>query len=269
MCGGMLPAYLVVIIHREEFEMASEQTQRRATIRIASFITGIALAAAVAAQPQTPRGPAGFHTFDQDGDGVITEQEFTTVREERRSQRAQTGAPMWGAAGAPAFADFDSDGDGRVTPQEFSDVQRQRMQSRPGMGYGGGPGMGQGMGPGMGPGMTGPGMMGPGTGPGASPGMMGPGMMGPGMMGPGMGRGMQMPEFTDFDIDGDGRLTAQEFYQSRAQRMADRAGQGYPLRNAPNAPSFESIDQNGDGSVGPEEFRDAVSAHHQGWPSRQ
>jgi len=39
--------------------------------------------------------------------------------------------------------------------------------------------------------------------------------------------------------------------------MRQRAAQGYRMRNAANAPTFESIDTDADGKITPEEF----SAH--------
>jgi hypothetical protein len=47
--------------------------------------------------------------------------------------------------------------------------------------------------------------------------------------------------------------------------MRRRAEQGYPMRNAPNAPTFEAIDRDGDGQVGPDEFRSALDSHHRRW----
>ncbi|NEX20166.1 hypothetical protein G3480_07535 [Thiorhodococcus mannitoliphagus] len=82
-------------------------------------------------------------------------------------------------------------------------------------------------------------------------------------MGPGYGPGRGMPAFTDFDLDGNGSLTEQEFYQARANRMAERAQQGYPMRNAGKAPDFGTIDLNGDDTVDPEEFATAQAEHRQ------
>jgi len=117
----------------------------RAT-RLALALAAVGLAFVASAQPAAgpPRGPMSFATFDQNGDGVVTEQEFDAARAERRGQRAAQGAPMRGAASAPAFGDFDRDGDGQITPEEFHAVQQERRQGRPGMGGG------RGMGPGMG-----------------------------------------------------------------------------------------------------------------------
>ena len=73
----------------------------------------------------------------------------------------------------------------------------------------------------------------------------------------GMGKGHNMPVFSDIDANGDGAIDAEEFYQFRGNRMAERAAAGGNMKNAANAPTFEDIDTNGDGGVSPEEF----SAH--------
>lgn len=180
-----------------------------------ALIVGTAPALVLSSEiPQ--RGPMTFKAFDGDGDGVVTEQEFASARAERMQARAAQGAPMAGAGSAPAFSDLDADGDGRLTPAEFEAWRRARM--------GGGPGMGPGAGRGMGPG------------------------------GMGRGPGRHMPSFDEFDLDGDGVLREQEFYQARTQRMSERAQQNYPMRNAPNAPEFGDLDADGDGRVTPEEF---------------
>jgi hypothetical protein len=59
--------------------------------------------------------------------------------------------------------------------------------------------------------------------------------------------GRHFPDFASFDTDGDGSITLTEFEQSRAQRIADRSQQGYPMRGLANAPTFEQLDLNQDG----------------------
>ena len=70
----------------------------------------------------------------------------------------------------------------------------------------------------------------------------------------GMGKGHNMPMFSDCDLNGDGVIVAEEFYEARSKRMAERAAEGRMMKNAANAPSFESIDTNGDGEISPGEF---------------
>ena len=77
----------------------------------------------------------------------------------------------------------------------------------------------------------------------------------------GMGKGHKAPEFSDIDANGNGAIESEEFYQFRANRMAERAAAGGNMKNAANAPTFEDIDTNGDGGVSPEEF-DAHKAEH-------
>jgi Ca2+-binding EF-hand superfamily protein len=63
-----------------------------------------------------------------------------------------------------------------------------------------------------------------------------------------------MPSFADYDSDGNGAITEQELNEARSRRINERAQQGYPMRNIPNAPAFTDIDTNGDGGISPEEF---------------
>ena len=80
---------------------------------------------------------------------------------------------------------------------------------------------------------------------------------------PGGGMGWQAPAFTEFDLDGNGVLTEAEFYQARAQRIAERSQQGYAMRGLANAPEFGEIDRNGDGQVDATEFTSAQARHRQ------
>ena len=98
-----------------------------------------------------------------------------------------------------------------------------------------------------------------GMGPGG--GGMGPGGGGMGMgqnqgMGKGMGKGMgrNRPAFSEYDLNGDGKITEKEFNEARSKRISERAQQGYQMRNLGSAPSFADIDANRDGEISVEEF---------------
>jgi hypothetical protein len=75
-------------------------------------------------------------------------------------------------------------------------------------------------------------------------------------MGRGKGRGMgrNRPLLSDFDLNGDGKLMKEEFIEARGRRIAERAKQGYRMRNLANMPAFEELDANDDGMIGPQEF---------------
>ncbi len=73
-------------------------------------------------------------------------------------------------------------------------------------------------------------------------------------MGQGMGMGRNMPTFSEYDLDRDGKLIENEFNEARSKRRSERAQQGYQMRNIGNAPSFADIDTNDDGEINPEEF---------------
>ena len=63
-----------------------------------------------------------------------------------------------------------------------------------------------------------------------------------------------MPTYAEIDADGDERVSAEEFYGFRAQRMAARAAEGRKMKNAAKAPSFEDLDLDADGNLSAEEF---------------
>ena len=71
------------------------------------------------------------------------------------------------------------------------------------------------------------------------------------------GKGHNMPSFSDFDLDGDGVIAADEFGKTRAERIAKNVEEGRQMKNLANAPSFADIDTDGDGYVSSDEF----SAH--------
>ena len=172
------------------------------------------------------RGPIPFAAYDKDGNGHISEKEFSAVRAERMSTRVAEGRPMRGAASAPSFSEFDTNKDGQLTQDELTAGQKAQMEKRRSMG------MGMGQGRGMGEGM-------------------------------GMGMGGNMPTFSEYDLDGDGKMLEKEFNEARSKRISERAQQGYQMRNLGKAPSFADIDANGDGEISAEEFTAHQSQHRQ------
>lgn len=64
--------------------------------------------------------------------------------------------------------------------------------------------------------------------------------------------------FAQFDRNGDGVVSEDEFDQTRAERRAARADAGAPMRGPmrgrANAPAFSDIDQNGDGELTQDEL---------------
>lgn len=81
--------------------------------------------------------------------------------------------------------------------------------------------------------------------------------------GRGRGMGRNMPSFSKFDLNRDGQIVEEEFNKARAQRITERAEQGYQMKNLGRAPSFSEIDANGDGRVGQEEFAAHQQQHRQ------
>ncbi len=67
-------------------------------------------------------------------------------------------------------------------------------------------------------------------------------------------RGMNQPQFTEYDLNNDGKITSKEFEEGRTKRMTNLAQEGKMLRNAGNAPAFEDIDTNKDGTITPNEL---------------
>ncbi|MBN4063505.1 hypothetical protein JYT79_01855 [Cardiobacterium sp. AH-315-I02] len=82
-------------------------------------------------------------------------------------------------------------------------------------------------------------------------------------MGKGMGMGKNMPAFSEYDLDGDGKILEKEFNEARSKRISERAQQGYQMRNLGNAPSFADIDINGNGQISTEEFTEHQAQRRQ------
>ncbi len=77
-----------------------------------------------------------------------------------------------------------------------------------------------------------------------------------------MGQGQQgqnrvadiMAEFNKHDLDGNGFISKEEFFNVKTANMTEKAQEGRDMKNAANAPAFEDIDANADESISMEEF---------------
>ena len=154
-------------------------------------------------------GPMPFKSMDSNGDNVISPDEYVRAYNQRKKMQQKAG--LRHTMREPGFLYFDVNGDNRISAQELTDGRIKLRQQKSGTGRVGG----QGMGPGMG--------MGRGRGQG---------------QGQGMAPGRNMPKFSDFDLNNDGVLHKDEFYEARAKRMYMRADQGFPMKNAASAPQF-------------------------------
>jgi len=69
------------------------------------------------------------------------------------------------------------------------------------------------------------------------------------------------PPFTEFDQDGDGFVSEEEFNSTRAARMAAMAEAGRPMKGAATAPAFSDLDTDGDGRLSETELIAGQKAH--------
>jgi hypothetical protein len=101
-----------------------------ATLIIAVVIAlAIAPVVADAACGARGHGPVPFVEFDADGDGMVSEDEFSTSRAQHMARMAAAGRPMKGAATAPSFADMDTDGDGQLNLDELAAGHKAHMMA--------------------------------------------------------------------------------------------------------------------------------------------
>jgi Ca2+-binding EF-hand superfamily protein len=155
-------------------------------ILIVTMIIAIAMLPFVArADSHQKHSPPPFTDFDDNGDGMVSEEEFTSFRSARMAAMAEAGKPMKGAATAPSFSDLDTDGDGMLSEAELTAGQKAHMKT---MHEQHGSGDGQGM----------------------HAGQM-------------HGKGKGMPTFGDLDLDGDGCINTDEFAKHQAERHGKQA----------------------------------------------
>lgn len=60
--------------------------------------------------------------------------------------------------------------------------------------------------------------------------------------------------FSDYDMDGNGVISAKEFQTVREKREAALKAAGYQAKGMETAPSFSDLDANGDGGITPSEL---------------
>jgi len=70
-----------------------------------------------------------------------------------------------------------------------------------------------------------------------------------------VGQGNMMPSYSDFDTDGNGKITQKEFTNTQEERMLKQAESGRMMRNSDNAPKYSDIDTNNDGNIDKQEFQ--------------
>ena len=121
------------------------ETHRLFGIAALAMMVGGGTAMAQSDAPSMPlQGPIPFESFDLDGSGAISQQEFDQLRARRAEAREKAGLPS--AGGSRPFSSLDGDADGEITLEEFQAGH---------VAAGAGAGQGQGMRGGRGRGMRG------------------------------------------------------------------------------------------------------------------
>ncbi|MGA0264990.1 MAG: EF-hand domain-containing protein [Lysobacterales bacterium] len=69
------------------------------------------------------------------------------------------------------------------------------------------------------------------------------------------------PTLEEFDGNGDGFLSEDEFNTGRDKRHAMMAEKGHPMKGMANAPTFADFDTNGDGQLSADEFSSGHEIH--------
>ena len=106
---------------------------KRIVFPLLVMTAAIALSSPASAQDAQKGMGKAMPTFadcDLNGDGSITELEFTKARGERIAKRAQEGRKMKNLANAPSFQDIDTDDDGGISPDEFAAHQAEHRAKK-------------------------------------------------------------------------------------------------------------------------------------------
>jgi len=74
------------------------------------------------------KGPIPFTVYDQDGNGLISQQEFNSTHSKRRAQKMAAGNNVNKGHTPPSFANFDLNNDGNLNRTELHAGQREKMK---------------------------------------------------------------------------------------------------------------------------------------------
>ena len=121
------------------------QTRMYQALLLTLLCSTVTLATADTGEEVPLRGPIPFSVYDLDGSGMIDEQEFNSVQEDRQYQRVMQRIPKTNAPPPPTFAEYDRNGDGQINEDELLAGQKAQMLKRADMmDTGKAPGNGQG-----------------------------------------------------------------------------------------------------------------------------
>jgi len=96
-----------------------------------ALLVAIVAAPALAEDPAVPAtGPVPFESFDADGSGDVSQEEFNRMHSDRTRVRSGEQQQYRNMGSAPGFSDIDADGDGRLNRNEVNAHQQKRQENR-------------------------------------------------------------------------------------------------------------------------------------------
>ena len=138
-----MPLYLVVHTHQSiagafiDGQEVLEQNEMKIKYQyiVAGLLAAVTTAGLAVASPDDrkddekyfkQRGPLPFEVYEQNGDGVLSAEEFADVKAARASYRAQSRAEKH----ARRFEAMDANGDGMISIEEYRTYRTERMNKR-------------------------------------------------------------------------------------------------------------------------------------------
>lgn len=71
-----------------------------------------------------------FEMLDTNKDGLVTNEEFNSVKEKRMLEKKSDGKMLQNYNDSPSFKDLDTNYDGKLSEKEFTHMQNVRFQNR-------------------------------------------------------------------------------------------------------------------------------------------